>query len=449
MAKHKRDPKPGAAVMRQKISGLDVLSRKIPALALGATLFLAGCGALDDLLSVDAPSLVAAGDLDDPAAAELLVSSVANEFRCMWTHYVAASALTGNEMGEATATTVLTIWDSRIHDTSGYGAQYATTDCGSGQPSLYLPMSRTRWLGDSVLESLNGWDDASVDSRSAKIGEVALYTGYTYLLFGEAFCDNEIAFDGGARQSRAVTWEAAVDLFDQAIASGSADVANAARVGKGRALVNLGQYAAAASAVSSVPEGFSWELQSSNADADTRNKVAELNVRDTEITVEPLYRDVMFAGVPDPRVAVTDEGITGTGSTIPIFTADKYSSVEAPHVAASWEEAQLIIAEANARAGGAAELDAAVDIINDLHSRTTPALPDFASSDQAEILSQIEYERQAELFLEGQHLHDLWRFNQDLVPAPGEDHPFGAFYGDEICFDLPAVEFLNNPNASS
>ena len=446
MAKHNDDFKPGAASMRRTTSRLDAWSRNIPAMALGATLFLAGCGALDDLLSVEAPSRVVASDLENPNSADLLVASVANEFRCTWTHYAAASAMTGNELGEATNTTVLTIWDTRIHDTSGYGSQYASADCGSGQPALYLPLSRTRWLGDQVLESLGSWTDSEVTNRTQKIAEVSLYTGYMYLLFAEAFCDNEIAFDGGPRQTRAATWNTAISRFDAAIASGSATVANAARVGKGRALLNLGQYAAAATAVSSVPVDFSWEMSYSNAENVTRNKIYEIVVRDAEATIEPIFRDMMFAGTPDPRFAVTDAGVTGTGSTIQIFTPDKYSSADSPHEVATWEEAQLIIAESLARSGSAQDLSDAVDIINVLHANA--GIPDFASADQAEILTQIEYEREAEFFLEGHHLRDLQRFNQDLYPAVGVDHPFGAFYGDEICFDLPAVEFLNNPNAS-
>jgi hypothetical protein len=410
--------------MRRITSSLEVLERRIPALALGATLFLAGCGALDGLLSVDAPSQVVASDLEDPNAADLLVASVGNEFRCMWTHYVGASAMTGNELGEASSTTVLTIWDTRIHDTSGYGSQYASADCGSGQPALYLPLARTRWLGDQVRTSLTEWSDADVENRTQKIGEVALYTGYAYLLFAEAFCENEIAFDGGPRQSREATWNTAIARFDEAIASGNATAA----------------------AVGSVPVGFSWEMQYSNDDAVTRNKIWEIVVRDNEGTIEAPYRDVMFDGVPDPRIAVTDEGFNGVGSDIPIFTPDKYPDATSPHEVATWEEAQLIIAEAFARAGGAGDLVNAVNIINVLHANA--GIPAFASTDQAEILTQIEYERQAEFFLEGHHLRDLQRFNQELFPAVGVDHPFGAFYGDEICFDLPAVEFLNNPSAS-
>ena len=57
------------------------MSSLVPALALGSTLLLGGCGVLDDILAVDAPSQVVATDLADPAAANLLVASVANEFR--------------------------------------------------------------------------------------------------------------------------------------------------------------------------------------------------------------------------------------------------------------------------------------------------------------------------------------------------------------------------------
>ena len=57
---------------------------RIPALWLCMTVVLSGCDAISDLLSVEAPSRVIASDLEDPAAAELLVASVANEFRCIW-----------------------------------------------------------------------------------------------------------------------------------------------------------------------------------------------------------------------------------------------------------------------------------------------------------------------------------------------------------------------------
>jgi hypothetical protein len=149
-----------------------------------------------------------------------------------------------------------------------------------------------------------------------------------------------------------------------------------------------------------------------------------------------------YGGVPDPRVAVTDKGVTGSGTTIEIWTADKYSDPASPVELATWEEAQLIVAEAAVEDG---RLQDAVDIINVLHSNV--GLPnDFASTDAGEILNQIVYERRAELFLEGHHLQDIKRLAIPLDPPAGTDLPFGGSYGDEMCFELPATEFVNNPN---
>ncbi len=127
------------------------MSSLLPALALGSTLLLGGCNVLDNILSVEAPSRVVATDLADPAAASLLVASVANEFRCALTHYNVGSALVGMEFDDAAANSVLEIWDTRNHDTSGYGSQYASTNCGSGNPALYLPHSQTRGRADDGL----------------------------------------------------------------------------------------------------------------------------------------------------------------------------------------------------------------------------------------------------------------------------------------------------------
>ena len=64
------------------------------------------------------------------------------------------------------------------------------------------------------------------------------------------------------------------------------------------------------------------------------------------------------------------------------------------------------------------------------------------------LMTQLIYERAAENYLEGQHLQDLKRLNIPLYPPTGTDDGFGGAYGDEICFELPATEFQNNPSIS-
>ncbi|MDE2783099.1 MAG: RagB/SusD family nutrient uptake outer membrane protein [Gemmatimonadota bacterium] len=426
---------------RPKNRSLSTLARTgLLGLAVAA---IAGCGALDELLSVDAPSRVSAADLENPATAGLLVASVANEFRCTLTYYAAASALTGNEWRDASNNSVLNIWDQRVHDTSGYGSQYASADCGSGQPALYRPMSRTRWLADYTLGLLSEWTTEEVPDKAAYEAEVALYAGYSYILFGESMCS--VAFDEGPEQMPADAFNLAIARFDQAMAAGaSGDILHAAQVGKARAQLNLNQKSAAMSTASSVPDGFAFELHYSNAEAVTRNKLWEFNIDHQNVTVAEPYRDVRFADTPDPRVAVNDANATNSQTGIAIFVSEKYPEPSSPIEMAGYAEAQLIVAEAHIEAGN---LDGAVSIFNGLHRAA--GLPAYEGDMTATaLMTQLIYERAAENYLEGQHLQDLKRLNIPLYPPTGTDDGFGGAYGDEICFELPATEFQNNPSIS-
>ncbi|MDA1348651.1 MAG: hypothetical protein O3A47_07260 [Chloroflexi bacterium] len=412
----------------------------IPALAICSALFFAGCSALDELLSVEAPSQVVATDLQVPGAASLLVASVANEFRCAAGYYAAASALTGMEWADASENSVLNIWDQRVHDPSGYGARFASADCGSNEPAIYQPLSRTRWLGDQTLEQLEGWTAAEVPDKAKFTAEVSLYVGYTYLYFGEAMCENSVAYDGGPVQTLAQSFQLAVDRFDAAIATASGDVLNAARVGKARALLNMGQTAAAAAVAAAVPAGFSYKLQYSGVDQDLYNKLWEFNDDDDNVTIGSTYRGVMTEGVPDPRIPVTDKGVVNSNSGIEVWVTSKFSTADTPLELASWEEAQLIIAENEIDLGNAG---AAVAIFDALHDAV--GLPDYSGgTTAAELKNQLIFERSAENFLEGQHLQDIKRLNIPLFPAVGVPIAFGGAYGGQVCFVLPASEFQNN-----
>ena len=152
-------------------------------------------------------------------------------------------------------------------------------------------------------------------------------------------------------------------------------------------------------------------------------------------------KNQMFVGVPDPRIAVTNSGVAHPTTGTVVWTADKFPSVSSPMELASWEEAQLIIAESEHAAGN---LAGAVAIINTLH--TNAGLPAFASSDAQEVMDQIIYERSAEMFLESHHLYDITRYNIPLIPAVGVVTDFGDIYGNDLCFKLPATEFQNNEN---
>lgn len=413
--------------------------------ALVVGVVLAGCDTLDDLISVEAPSRVAAQDLDDPANADLLVNSAVNDFRCALVHFIAAGAYVGNEWGVGgdTGGGSYVWYDARVFTPGGWTSMYATGDCSGTAPNVYEPLSTARWMADDAIRRLDEWGDAQVPNRMALTAKAAAFAGYSLTLLGEAMCS--AALDRGPEMTPDEIFAEAEDRFTRAIEAasqvGAQDILNLARVGRARVRLNRGESGGAASDAAAVPEGFTFQFNYSSADASTENKLFALMERELMATVEPMYRNMAFQGHPDPRVQAVDLGLTGPGTDIEIWATPKYPSLDAPVPVATWEEAQLILAEAALEAG---QLQDVVGIINTLHRRA--GLPDFSSNNAAEIRSQLIYERSAELFLEGQHMQDLERFSLPLLPVPGSPFYHGGVYSDQICFPLPEVEYLNNPN---
>lgn len=423
------------------------LTRVAPhwALVIILTLGVASCDVLDSIISVDAPSQVAANDLDDPANAGLLVNSAINDFQCALSHYIAAGALVGSEFQAASNLLggSFVFYDARILTPGGYASMYATGDCSSSAPNVYEPLSTARWMADDALRRLDTWDDNSVPNRTALISKAAAFAGYSLTLLGEGMCS--AALDMGPEMTTDELFAEAEARFTRAITAaetaGEDNIRNLALVGRARVRLNLGNTTDAAQDAAQVPDGFEYTVNYSNITASTENRIFTTNQRELIASVEAPYRNMTYQGQPDPRVEVVDMGMKGPGSDIDMWAATKYDAVDSPVPVATWEEAQLIVAEAALEAG---QLQDAVDIIDALHTRV--GLPGFASTDATEIRNQLIYERRAELFLEGQHLQDIERFNLPLDPAPGTPFVFGGTYGDQICYPLPDVESMNNPN---
>ena len=407
-------------------------------LLLGSVLMTTACA---DILNVDAPTQVAADQLDNPAHANLLVQGVIGDFDCALGSYIVAQGLLGDELHDGTFTA--SRWPTPSRTLSGTEV-YGTNGCtGLG---VYTPLSTARWTADDALRKLEGWTDAEVTGRMQKIGVVAAYSGYAHVLLGEGMCS--VAFDVGPEQQPADAFARAEERFTRAIAAATAagddETLNMARVGRARARLNMGDGAGAVADAALVPEGFVKVAVRSDLDARSRNRIAAESpwsngsgVAGASTSVKEPYRNLTVEGVPDPRVPVTDmEGTTGDAITAN-WRQDKYQSPAAPVPIATYDEAQLIIAEVE---GG----QTAVNIINDL--RAEHDLPAFVSVNEAEIQAQVLEERRRELFLEGHRLGDMRRLDLALFPATGTPYNKGGTYGDARCFPLPDVERRNNPN---
>ena len=419
------------------------IGRRVLLAGLAAATLTACRELIDPLLEVEAPSRVLPASLSSPAQAPLLVNSAIGDFECAFANYVYIAGLVADEFEDSQLGSAQTDFDRRTITNGGTYQTYAIDGClGWG---VYIPISTARWLNDDVLQRLEGWTDAEVPNRTLLMATVAAYSGYSHILLGEGFC--QAAIDLSPALQPAEIFARAEAKFTQAINLAStltgaeaASILNMARVGRARTRLNLGNPSGAAADATLVPEGFVRNATYSGASTRRENKVYNRNERNAQITVDPLFRNVTYDGVPDPRVPVVNTGRRGGDQSKELWAQRKYTSVSSPIPIASWEEAQLILAEV---AGGAT----AVGIVNNLHARA--GIPPLTPTDEANIAAQVIEERRRELFLESHRLYDLIRYGLPFRPLPGTPNSNGGTYGTMTCFPLPDIEIRNNPNIPS
>jgi len=392
---------------------------------------------------VAAPSLVRGDLLDVPSNAGILLAGVQADFECALAHYIVSAGLLGSELGVGSVLQTIKEIDKR--DLSPANSLYTSLTCSGNVENaagLYRPLSTARWQADNTLRLLEGWTDAEVQARPARIATAAAYAGYSLVLMGEGMCT--AAIDGGPELTPTQLFDAAEARFTKGIAAAQAaqstDLLTWNLLGRARARHRRGRLADAAADAAAVPVGYAKTATYSGDAARRENLVSVHAFRSRIITVDSSYRNLTFGGVPDPRVAVTDARTNAADAITRLWQPAKYPTVSSPIAFATGAEARLIVAEAR----GGAE---AVAIINDLHARA--ALPPFAGGDAAAIQAQIVEERRREFFLTGHHLGDVRQYQLPMSPRAGSPVPaaYGAgVYGGASCFALPDVERLNNPN---
>lgn len=410
------------------------------ALLLATILAVTACNSLDKILSVDSPSRVIPSDLEKPANANVIVNSAVADFECAFGSYILVGGMVGEELHDASIQSQWWPLDKRTFGPSG--SIYSSGGCSGGSGGVYVPLSTARWQAENALSLLDGWTDEEVPGRTGLIATSAAFAGYSYVLLAEGMCS--AAVDGGPELSRNDLAQLADDRFTRAIAAaqeaGIDSIYHLALVGRARARLDMGKKTEAAADAALVPDDFVWYATFGSEDPIRENQIFVRNRRSQNATVDTFYRALTFEGTPDPRVTIEyDPSRKAADGELPLYYETKYLGADSPIPLARSAEARLITAEVE---GG----QTAVDIINDLHDDV--GLPHFSSTDPAEIMAQIIYERRAEFFLESQHLGDLIRYQLPLRPAAGE--PFqaqkGGVYGSQLCFPLPDVERLNNPN---
>ncbi len=336
----------------------------------------------------------------------------------------------------------------------------------------YRRLNRARREGQAAIPALRQYVPDSV----YLVGRMFAIAGYVEVLIGENYCNGtplstlvgtEIVY--GQPLTNDSVFALAIENADSALANiagrDSNRIRNFAKVIKGRALLDRGQYAAAAAAVAGVPNSFTYQITHS-VNANT-NQTFALNNNAKRYTMVDREGGVGldFISANDPRLPnktgtdpstdlifdsayplfVTRQGIWGTTSSVSIATG---------------VEARLIEAEALLQAGNPGWLTA----INTARQDTTlypvaqsgftrgaklTAISDTFANSTSRQRTHFR-ERAFWMFDTGHRLGDMRRMVRQYGFAPDSVYPGGIFfkggaYGTATMMSMPSEE-LNNEN---
>lgn len=428
---------------------MDALNRKARwATILAIAVVPMACDTLRDPLEVEPASRIPAALLETPGNALILSVGAIGDFECAFNAYTAQGGTIGEEFIYAQQTASRTPYDRR--NTTKDDSDYATNSCvGLG---VYTPLHIARQSNENLLALLKSWSDAEVaagpgsPNRTNLIATAAAYAGYSLVLLGEGFCtmavssvniDKSVTY-GGEIEPDSV-FQLAIARFSEAITAAAAanntSIETMAYLGRARAKLNLGDFDGAKADAEQIPAGYLREVSASNTAPNRQNRITSEN----SSTSRSLSVGEPYRSMGDARVPVTATTLVSATGVLHYYQT-KYPTTATPLPLATYEEAQLIIAEAEIRAGN---LLTALPILQ--ASRTRGGQGAFTGVTQSDYLAELVDQRRRELFAESHHLGDVIRYGITLTPAAGTPYHFGGTYASQVCLPLPSAERLNNP----
>jgi hypothetical protein len=394
-------------------------------------LFLVALSACDGLLDVDNESDLLDLDLNSVEAIGPVVNGVAGDFG----NFHSALALA---VGQA----AFELWHTGSHghdrETDEGFLKRPSSDGNNG----FNRLSLTYWTATDAQRRIN---EAFSDGGSREeMAEVLVWGAFTLLFMGENFCS--ASFEGGVEvQATAVLQKAEAD-FTQAIqvatSAGATEWRVRATAGRVRARLMLGDYAGVLTDAADIPADFRWDYNYSNNSSRENNDIPG-HTRDEirrETGIHPkFFEDARYLSDPRTPMVFWGEDAVGPDAIRRWVEQDKYRKRESDMPISTWQEVSLMEAEAEI---GLMNLGSAVALIDAV--RASAELAPYAGAvTQTEVLAQLQYERSAELWLQGHALNDLRRFNDpslDVPPGRG-----GGLVRDD-CWELGEDEFQINSN---
>ncbi len=352
---------------------------------------------------------------------------------------------------------------------------------------LYSRLQQVRGQASQTIGLLR----IHLPEKPALVGHLYAIQGYVEIFLAELYCSGvplstvdyggDFTYQPGSTTKQVFAHAAA--LFDTALAlaGDSARVMGLARVGRGRALLANGEYAAAAGAVAPVDDSFHYDVHYSDAVTTISNSVEKTadNFASTVVAPGQTFSPwtLQFHTVADREggngldYRTSGDPRTQTTQRQDTYHPNKYDITGAsPIVLASAVEARLIEAEAALQANPTG--DTWLTTLNRLRTDGTqdgsgnynPGVGGVAglgplsnpSTDSARV-SLLFRERAFWLFLTGHRQGDLRRLirqygsNPRFYPNglgqhqvyPVGPYPFGSVYGSDVTVPVPSDEFLN------
>jgi starch-binding outer membrane protein, SusD/RagB family len=334
-------------------------------------------------------------------------------------------------------------------------------------------LGRVRTAANQAVAGLEKWHP---DTQAPLKGEMFFARAFAEMQLAQDFCNGIPLSDGsgeepvfGSPMTVLEVFTAAVASYDLAIAKASGtDAASvrinrAAKIGKARALLGLGQHAAAAALVAGIPTSFTYQSTFATTSGDNTIWAQGLSAKRYSVADRlegngrnvPVGNALNFGTAADPRLPVVDTKANGQDGQTWTRTTVLYQRTTSVDIV-NGIDARLIEAEAQLKAGDAAwlttlnALRAAPPPVGSITPAAMPALADPGTADAR--LDLLFRERAFWTFGRGQRLGDLRRLIRQYGRTPDNTFPTGnhykgGTYGSDVNLPIVTEEEGNNPNS--
>jgi hypothetical protein len=410
---------------------------------------LAGCD-LDSFLEVPDPDVVTVPVFADPTNHAAVRAGAVSEF---------ARAVGGEENDEGGQVLMSGLLADELYHSGSFTTRQEIDarnirDTNSSNEEAFFELQRARNHAEQAAELFAASDQAGSESHA----EMLALAGFTYVFFAENYCSgvpfSRIPLLGGesvlgSARTTAEMLDLALDRFGEAEGFGpDGTLANTIRIGRGRALLDLGQYAEAAQAVSSVPTGFEAVTAYSEENQNAFNAIWNLvnAERRWSASVGEGTNGLPFIVDADPRTPGAFDG-SGFEPSVDHYSQGKYPSPGSDIPLATGIEARLIEAEAALQ-----DDDRATFFGIHTTLRGTIGLGSLQDTGQTEDeLIDLHFSERAHwLWLTSHRLGDLRRLVRQYGRTAASVFPIGltelgAARGNHVALRVPFSE-TNNPS---